>query len=345
MKNGDFELRKKGLMFKFQKKEGTFIHTFIEGELLHTLGMTQSKIINKTLVDLFPNDIAEKIFSFYEKAWHGEYVTYEGYIQGVHFLTSLSPIKKDSRVVEVIASVTEMARSKKQDAIIQNVDKLAMVGELAAGIAHEIKNPLTSLKGFTQMIHENLINQDLKPYVNIMLQELERINTIVNEFMLIAKPNQNIRMEQTNMNDLISNVTRFMEPQSKLYKIKINTLFDSDINAVCNSDHLKQVLINLIQNALEASIESKTDVQVILKEVNADCYVIKIIDFGNGIDEERQNNLFEPFYSTKEKGTGLGLMICKQIIDVHNGTIEVNSKCEIGTTVSLILPKNPLPLK
>lgn len=212
-----------------------------------------------------------------------------------------------------------------------------MVGELAGGIAHEIRNPLTSLKGFTQLIEHNNRNQKIDQYLHIMLDELERINTIVNEFMVIAKPNQDTKMEKIDIGQLISNVVSFMEPQSNLRGVKINTYIKHSLHSVCDTNQIKQVLINLIQNALEASTTNK-NIDVSLTKIDNHNFLIKIQDYGNGMEDERQKRLFEPFYSTKEKGTGLGLMVCKRIIDHHNGQIEVSSKKGVGTTVSVILP-------
>ncbi|WP_018392863.1 ATP-binding protein [Bacillus sp. 37MA] len=334
-------------VFKFVKKDNDFIHTFIEGEFLEKLGLSPSHIIGKSLHEFLPENQANQKHKFYELAWNGVPVNYEGYINGFHYLASLTPVVINSKIIEVNSIAIDITEYRKNSMKIQELEKLSLIGGLAAGVAHEIRNPLTSIIGFAQIIKESSIDEATDKYLEIMLNELNRISTIVNEFMCISKPKESMEFRNTDIKALVSRVIEFMKPQASLKGLNLIEFINSDsiITAHCDPNHLTQVLMNLIQNALEATTESTQKIVVSLKNVNKDSLLIKITDQGSGISPERQKRLFEPFYTTKEKGTGLGLMMCKRIIENHNGTIEINSQLGKGTTVRIILPKAVNPLQ
>jgi signal transduction histidine kinase len=331
--------RESGFIFKFIKKEDHFIHTFIEGKLIEKVGLTPECVVGKTLFDFLPADQALLKAAFYEKAWNGENVNYEGTFGGGNYLAILNPVRRNSETVEVMGTTIDMTKEKAREKQVQQMEKLSVVGELAAGIAHEIRNPLTSLKGFAKIVKERVNDQDLIQYLDIMLDEMDRINEIVNEFMFIAKPNEHVNFQFANLNKLLSNCIQFMEPQANLKSIKIELSIESEINIHCDQNQIKQVLINLLQNAIEATNDSGHHIDVVLKEASDQRVSITIKDKGCGISDIRFNRLFEPFYSTKEKGTGLGLITCKRIIDLHQGSIDIESKLGEGTTISIFLPK------
>ncbi|WP_409304576.1 ATP-binding protein [Peribacillus sp. SCS-155] len=328
-----------GFVFKFIKKENHYIHTFIEGDFIKKLNLSPSMVVGKTLFDFLSKKVATQKNSYYERAWNGETVNYDGELNGFHYVASLNPLIINGEVVRVNGTAIDITNEKRNETKIREMEKLSIVGELAAGIAHEIRNPLTSLTGFTQIIMERVEDEDLQEYLSIMLGELDRINNIVNEFMFIAKPKENMEVRSTHIHSLISHVIKFMEPQSNLKGIRIDFDSQSPITAECDPNHIKQVLINLIQNAIEASSDTSEFIKISLNNIPEEKYLIEIIDRGSGISNERIKRLFEPFYTTKEKGTGLGLMICRRIIDLHKGTIEINSDLGAGTVAKIILPK------
>jgi signal transduction histidine kinase len=331
--------RESGFIFKFVKKEGQFIHTFIEGKLIEKLGLTPECVVGKTLMGILPPEQAIRKEAFYEKAWNGENVNYEGSLVNVHYLAILHPTIKDGQTVEVIGTAIDITKEKERERQIQQMEKLSVVGELAAGIAHEIRNPLTSLKGFAKIVKESVETPKLVQYLDIMLEEMDRINGIVNEFMFISKPYENVKFQPVNLNKLIQQCILFMEPQALLKSISIDLHFDKETIVVCDANQIKQVLINLLQNAIEATDNSGHQIEVTLDEACENNIRIIIKDKGCGISESRHKKLFEPFYSTKEKGTGLGLITCKRIIDLHQGSIDIESKQGEGTIIKVILPK------
>ncbi|RSD29582.1 ATP-binding protein [Mesobacillus subterraneus] len=331
--------RETGFIFKFIKKDNRFIHTFIEGKLIEKVGLCPEYIIGKSLFEFLPADQAMRKESFYEKAWNGEHVNYEGSFAEIQYLAILSPIRLNGETVEVIGTTIDITKEKTREKQVQQMEKLSVVGELAAGIAHEIRNPLTSLKGFAKIVKESVTEPALVPYLDIMLDEMDRINEIVNEFMFIAKPNENVNFQYTNYTKLLRDCIHFMEPQALLKGIEIQFSSDAEIILNCDRNQMKQVLINLLQNAIEATEYRGHCIGVRLDEVSNETVMVTIADKGCGISEARFERLFEPFYSTKEKGTGLGLITCKRIIDLHQGHIDVKSKLGEGTTIRILLPR------
>ncbi|WP_285767024.1 ATP-binding protein [Peribacillus sp. SI8-4] len=330
-----------GFLFKFIKKDNDFIHTFVEGDFITKSITPTEMVIGKKLSDFLPLKQALMKQRFYEIAWKGETVNYEGEVGDIHYVASLNPLLVNGEVMEVIGTAIDITDKKRNENKLRELEKLAVVGELAAGIAHEIRNPLTSIIGFTQIISERVDDRSLHEYLGIMMLELERINSIVNEFMFIAKPDETMKVSTNNISSLITSVIRFMEPQSNLKGIRLH--FDAqteEIIAVCDQNLMKQVLINLIQNSIEATDKNGEEIKITLGKASSENYYIHIMDKGTGITRDRLQRLFEPFYTTKEKGTGLGLMICRRIIELHQGTIEFNSDVGTGTEVMIMLPVN-----
>jgi signal transduction histidine kinase len=224
---------------------------------------------------------------------------------------------------------------KRANDLLLRSEKLAVVGELAAGVAHEIRNPLTSIKGFLQLADQN---EEFDPnYVQIMLSEISRIESIVSEYLSLAKPNQNAPKSLQHMHTLVRNVITLFESQTNLRNITIHSELDDSYQIMCNPNELKQVLINIFQNAIEA-IGSNGDIFISLKNVFEEGVEITFTDNGCGIEEERLKKIGEPFFSTKEKGTGLGLLTSNRIIEKHGGTIEITSEVNKGTEVKVYLP-------
>jgi two-component system, sporulation sensor kinase E len=169
-----------------------------------------------------------------------------------------------------------------------------------------------------------------------MLSELERIDMIVNEFLLLAKP-QVSQFDQKDITQILYHTLAIMESQALMNKVDIHTSFTVNLPIIlCDENKIKQVLINVMQNAVEAMPDGGA-LQLNIEQIENEI-LIQIIDTGHGISKERIKKLGEPFYSNKEKGTGLGLMVCYKIMEEHQGRIEVESEVGVGTTVNLYLP-------
>lgn len=215
-------------------------------------------------------------------------------------------------------------------------EKLTVVGELAAGIAHEIRNPLTSLRGFTQLLQFDLgANHE---YVNIMINEIDRINTIVSELLLLAKPNK-FEFKQVLLQKLLDDMITLMNGQANLHGVEIQLLVDSPMRGFYIygiENKIKQVLINIVKNAIEAMPDG--GLLTIKVGFEQDQVMIDFIDQGYGIPSDVLAKIGQPFYTTKEKGTGLGLMVCYSIIESHQGILSIDSQEGKGTVVQVKLP-------
>jgi PAS domain S-box-containing protein len=227
---------------------------------------------------------------------------------------------------------------------LSRTEKLSVVGELSASVAHEIRNPLTSLKGFVQLLQmEDDKHQD---YYQIMLDELNRINHIVGELLLLAKP-QHLKYTKMAIQKILNDVISLLAVEATLYNVQIEVNFPKeDIIIECEPNQLKQLFINVIKNSIEASQNDST-ISISLNTFEQDKIAITVKDNGCGISKERLQKIGEPFYSSKEKGTGLGLTVSFKIVQSHNGNIKFDSEIGNGTLVNITLPvlQNPSPTK
>lgn len=251
-------------------------------------------------------------------------------------VTSIPSIIDDkiAGVFSIIRDITKQKKILKEEDQLRKLDKLSAVGQLAAGVAHEISNPLTVIKGFLQLLQEKTeVNQ---PYFDIMFSELDRIVYILKEFMLLAKSSHLLIRKEQNICLLIEHVTTILRSQAVLSNVQISTEFDQmNFLFPCDENQIKQVFVNLMKNAIEAM---PTGGQLVVQTKNEDsCLLIRFIDQGEGMSQEELLKLGDPFYTTKESGTGLGLMMCYKIIEAHGGDLVVHSKKGIGTTMEIRL--------
>ncbi|WEG14597.1 PAS domain S-box protein [Pullulanibacillus sp. KACC 23026] len=230
--------------------------------------------------------------------------------------------------------IQDVSERKQNEQMMLQAEKMNVVGQLAAGIAHEIRNPLTSLKGFVQLFRSDSVPNEL--FLSIMESELERINVISNEFLTLAKP-YNLDFFPVDLKMTLSSVISLLETEAFKQSVTIISQIKSDdlvVNGI--STELKQVLINLMKNAIEATLDGGN--LYIQAEKREDFIEITIKDEGIGMTTDQLKRLGEPFYTTKELGTGLGLMVTYKIIQNHFGKIKVQSKRNEGTIVTVKLP-------
>ncbi len=260
-------------------------------------------------------------------------------------------LKRDGSLVEVSVSTSiirdeegkpqsfvhvsrDMTERNRIEELLRRSEKLTTVGQLAAGVAHEIRNPLTTLRGFLQLQQEKKVLVPL--HVELMLSELERINLIVSEFLILAKP-QAVHFQQKDVRHILGDVVSLLSSQAHLFGIEFETKFSKLPATVhCEENQLKQVFINVVKNAIEAMPEGGT---ITLEQDTVDGYVIIVIsDEGVGVPEEMLPKLGEPFFTNKETGTGLGLMVSQRIIQSHKGSMEIRSEYGCGAEVTIKLP-------
>jgi len=228
--------------------------------------------------------------------------------------------------IQTLTKVYEELRQK---------EKLAVIGQMAAAIGHEIRNPLSSLRGFTQLQQERYPNTN--DYYPIMIQEIDRINTIVNDLMFLGKPRV-IKFEKASIEEVIAYTLSITQQQAERHGVSVETIMAGPLPPLeCDEKQLKQVFINLIKNAIEAMPEGGR-IEIRVKVIEKQKMVVSIQDEGCGIADENILNLGEPFFTTKTDGTGLGLMVTNQIIMDHKGELEIESTINKGTQVIVSLP-------
>jgi two-component system sporulation sensor kinase A len=247
---------------------------------------------------------------------------------------AVTPIQynKQPAIMGVIRDITD--RKKTEDAL-RKADTLSIAGSLAAGVAHEIRNPLTVLKGFIQLFNQE--GDTHFPYSKIMLSEVDRIELIISDFLMLAKP-QHVRFSKNCLQEIVQHTINLFETQAIMKNVRIIPNYGPDLPQVdCEANQLKQVFINILKNALEAMPQGgNIHVRVLRKD--EEHMLVRFSDQGVGISPEKIQRLGEPFYTTKEKGTGLGLMVSYNIIKNHKGYIEAYSEPGVGTTFDIILP-------
>ncbi|MCC5803236.1 ATP-binding protein [Rossellomorea vietnamensis] len=250
---------------------------------------------------------------------------------------SLVPIIVNRNVTGIFAIARDITHIKENEEMVVASEKLSVIGQLAAAVAHEIRNPLTSLKGFIQLMQSTqAINRS---HLDIMLSEVDRIDLISGEMLILGKQ-QEIHFRQEGLDEILRQVLVLMEAQANLDDVSITyeNLAEKPISVLGESNQLKQVFINIIKNAVESIPKGENGrVSITLLQHGTDAHVI-VKDNGVGMEQERIEHLGEPFYSTKEKGTGLGLAVCQKIIERHKGHIHFKSEKQKGTAVEISLP-------
>ncbi|TKD68712.1 ATP-binding protein [Pseudalkalibacillus hwajinpoensis] len=217
------------------------------------------------------------------------------------------------------------------------LEKLSVAGKMAAAIAHEIRNPLTTVRGLLQFISSNTEDEKIKNYAPLMIEEIDRTNKIITDYLMLIKPSKR-DYEVVNLNKVVKDTTNLTEVLASYHAVKMQYEEKGDFEIHGNSQELKQCLINLIKNAIE-SIEEKGLILITLQNgIKKGTVDIVIQDNGAGMSEEQLEKIGLPFYTTKSKGTGLGTMITIQLIRNIGGKVLYKSKIGEGTTVTVTLP-------
>jgi signal transduction histidine kinase len=246
----------------------------------------------------------------------------------------------------------QLARVRDLEDRLRRADRLAALGTMAAGIAHDIRNPLTSILIFSQLMSLHYDDSDVREKFNrVVPRELERVQTVIEDMMELARP-ASVHREPASLNDILSQVLELFESQVDTQGIKISREYDLDL-PFCMADRkrLHRCFSNLVSNAFQA-MPSGGELTVRTRRIPAMIFPdaglpdprpepaiqITIADTGQGISADRLSRIFDPFYTTKEKGLGLGMAIAHRIVEDHRGTIDVQSKVGLGSTFTVCIP-------
>lgn len=271
------------------------------------------------------------------EVWKGEIrnKAKDGSYYWVH--TTIVPfLNANGKPYQYLSIRNDITERKKTEEVLHQQDKLAAVGQLAAGVAHEIRNPLTTMKGYTEFLQLDETHEERQEYLSIILDEIDRVNNIVEDFMILAKPKA-AELEERDIIPIIKNVVSFLEFEARNRNVKIGFEYQQDIIQIeCDENRLKQVFLNFIKNGIEAMPDGG-NITVRAGIINNQVQ-IAIKDTGVGIPQEKLKNIGEPFFTTKKNGNGLGLMVSFKIIESHNGKVFIESELNKGTTFNIVLP-------
>lgn len=288
-------------------------------------------------IDLIEN---EKASEYFIKSLGGEAVHFETNIQKMDdekriMRVTFLPIIVHKELLGIYAIVRDITKIRREEELMVMSEKLSVIGHLSAAVAHEIRNPLTSLKGFVQLMD---MTKEVDPlHTDIMLKEIERINIISSELLVLGKK-QDVTFRKLDLGDCLHQVYTLMKAESNLNNIEmaIEVKGADPVLVMADSIELKQLFINLIKNGIEAVGENgKIDISL---QIIDDHAIVMVSDNGIGMEPERLERIGEPFYSIKEKGTGIGLTICQKIVHRLNGEMRFESEKHKGTTVTIRIP-------
>ena len=255
---------------------------------------------------------------------------------------SVMPLVRDSEILGNLIHVEDVTERKGNETRLRRAENLAALTTLAAGVAHEIKNPLGSIGIHIQLI-QKLLHKTEKPdfqsidrYLEVINEEIDRLNGIVVDFLFAVRP-MNANFERTNINNLIDDTLEFVQFELDEANVSVKArLFERIPNIDMDEKYIKQALLNIIKNAISAmpnggdlTIETKIGRSEVLLEVS---------DTGVGIPEGQIAKIFEPYYTTKEFGSGLGLTVVYKIVKEHGGEVSLRTREEEGTTFTMSFP-------
>jgi len=229
-----------------------------------------------------------------------------------------------------------LAAQKKLEEQVQRADRVSLIGEMAAGMAHEIRNPLMAIRGFAQLQGEDTTPQEQKEYNEIIVREVDRMNQLIEQLLYFSRPTL-AHLTQVNINDVMKNTLLLVEMRAKASRILFEVDSNLDLPLVrANEEQLEQVFLNILINAIQA-MDSAGVIKIVSR-----CHVeppqvwIAITDSGSGIAPKNLDKLFDPFFTTKATGTGLGLSVAHHIMEIWGGSITVESVIGKGSTFTLI---------
>jgi two-component system, sporulation sensor kinase B len=285
---------------------------------------TQYKLLGSTIIFLFHSLFYITIINSYIPILHLPF--YFIYFTVFYFT-----------FVALVFIIEHLIHTNRQIEEMVYLDKLNMVGQMAASIAHEIRNPLATVRGFIQHLSEDSVDEQFKRYSPLILNELDRTNKIITDYLSVARPSE-FQLSTLNLERVLQDCVDLLRPFASYSNTSI--LFNQNETHYIKGDehHMKQAIMNVIKNGIE-SIEEHGEITLFLKEdFSRDSVVINISDTGKGMTGDELKKIGLPFYTTKTKGTGLGSMVTNKIIREMGGMIEYESELNRGTVVKIRLP-------
>jgi two-component system sensor histidine kinase PilS (NtrC family) len=314
-------------------------------------GLTFAEVENRNIVEIFQNfvHIKDKISqenykSLIKNRYNLEFTSKGNKNLILGCSVSLLKDNKDKRIGNILI-FQDLTSIKKMEEALEKNKRLAIIGEMAAGLAHEMRNPLASISGSIQVLRKDIKLSDIdERLMQIILRGKDQLENIIKDFLLLARPiqgNQQIIIIREIIEDVVESVHYVPDWNDN---ITVSLSLSDNLTVYANRAEIRAIVWNLILNSVQAmpeggilSIETKKSLS---DDSTIEFLEIRISDTGYGIDEKHLNKIFEPFFTTKEKGTGLGLAIVNKLVEGYAGTTKIESNIERGTTFSLTLPLN-----
>jgi len=246
-------------------------------------------------------------------------------------------LTEDQTFVGLMLIAKDLTQLKKLQFEVQRKDKLAAIGHLAAGVAHEVRNPLSSIKGYATYF-KSLFAKDSEnsKAADVLIAETDRLNRVITELLELSKPSD-VKLRKTLLRPLLESTLRLIQHEAHSSNIHVNMKFDDEVNfAFLDPDRFTQVMVNIYVNSIQAMVNGG-ELSLIVSGVK-NHITLTVSDTGPGLSKEITLKMFDPYFTTKTKGTGLGLSIAQKIIEAHHGTIHVNSGEGKGTSIVISLP-------
>ena len=305
----------------------------------------KEKVVNSTVNILGPEffdifNVAEKVYNVRETISLSDY-RFDLYGKEMFLNMKFSPLLDNNaiNIVGYIAMFEDVTRKHMLENEARNRERLALLGEMSARVAHEIRNPLSAIGGFAQRINKNAKDERILKYAGIILDETKRLEKIVNQTLDFSRANVNVNFVKTSLNKVVRESVELYKEKFSLNRVELELNLDENDDTVeIEPNHFKEVIINLVQNALEAVEKGSGKVKV-STHLDDEVASVKVWNNGTTIPPDKLEKIFRPFYTTKTYGTGLGLAICRKIVeDEHNGKMEAKSNGN-GTVFSVTIPR------
>jgi len=255
---------------------------------------------------------------------------------------SITPLVRDGQIHGTIIHVEDVSERRGREARLRRAESLASLTTLAAGVAHEIKNPLGSISIHMQLIQKALSRIDaeeveqIEGYVDVVNEEVERLNRIVVDFLFAVRP-MDTKLEDRDLNAIVHDLLEFVRFELDEANIEIQENYAEDLpNLEIDEKYLKQALLNIVKNAISAMPDG--GVFTVSSRHQGDVVILKIKDTGLGMSEEVLNKIFEPYFTTKDFGSGIGLTMVYKVVKEHMGDISVVSQEGKGSSFSISFP-------
>ncbi|MDE5414330.1 two-component system sensor histidine kinase NtrB [Alkalihalobacterium chitinilyticum] len=316
---------KEGCYFLNSRMEFEFINRAAE----EIIEKPKEELLGKCLWSALPDYIDTELYHLYNKAFQEQELQYAE-LQTM-YSKSIVEVKVFPNKDGLLCVFSDITKRKEKENEEKYYDKLKIIGEMATGVAHEIRNPMTTVKGFLQLMSKDKELENYDSRLQLMIDELDRANSIIAEFLNLAK-NKARKLNKTSINHIITSMYPLLETRALKEGKNIKLQLVQIPNILVDQDEIRQLLLNMINNSLDAMEEKKSVTIITYEEKGA--IVLSIDDEGSGIPENIIDNVEIPFVTGKENGTGLGLPICYSIAQRNNAKIDFNTGPS-GTTFNI----------